>query len=46
MQHIAIASDDIIATVKALKSRGVEFLMTPSSYYDDLMARVAAAAAR
>ena len=40
VQHIAIATDDIIATVKALKSRGVEFLMTPSSYYDDLMARV------
>ena len=40
VQHIAIATDDIIATVKALKSRGVEFLMTPSSYYDDLIARV------
>ena len=40
VQHIAIATDDIIATVKALKSRGVEFLMTPSSYYDELFARV------
>jgi 4-hydroxyphenylpyruvate dioxygenase len=26
--------------VKALKARGVEFLMTPSTYYDDLQARV------
>ena len=40
VQHIAIATDDIIATVKALRSRGVEFLMTPSSYYDELFARV------
>ena len=40
VQHIAIATDDIIATVKALKSRGVELLMTPSSYYDELFARV------
>ncbi len=40
VQHIAIATDDIIATVKALKSRGVEFLMTPSSYYDELESRV------
>ena len=40
VQHIAVATDDILATVKALKSRGVEFLGTPSSYYDDLEARV------
>jgi 4-hydroxyphenylpyruvate dioxygenase len=40
VQHIAIATDDIISSVKALKSRGVEFLMTPSTYYDDLQARV------
>jgi len=40
VQHIALATDDIIATVKALKARGVEFLMTPSTYYDDLQARV------
>jgi len=40
VQHIAIATDDIIASVKALKSRGVEFLMTPSSYYDELESRV------
>lgn len=40
VQHIALATDDIISTVKALKARGVEFLMTPSTYYDDLQARV------
>lgn len=40
VQHIAIATDDIIASVKALKLRGVEFLMTPSSYYDELFDRV------
>jgi len=40
VQHIAVATDDIIATVKAMRSRGVEFLKTPTSYYDTLQARV------
>jgi len=40
VQHIAIATDDIIGTVRALVSRGVEFLRTPTSYYDDLLDRV------
>ena len=40
VQHIAIATDDIIHTVTELKSRGVEFLTIPSSYYDDLLQRV------
>jgi 4-hydroxyphenylpyruvate dioxygenase len=40
VQHIAIATSDIVTTVRALMSRGVEFLMTPSTYYDDLEARV------
>lgn len=39
-QHIAIATHDIVTTVKALMSRGVEFLKVPSSYYDDLLDRV------
>lgn len=39
-QHIAIATNDIVTTVKALMSRGVEFLKVPSSYYDDLLDRV------
>ena len=40
VQHIAVATNDIIKTVSALKSRGVDFLQIPSSYYDDLLARV------
>ncbi len=40
VQHIAVATKDIIATVRDLKSRGVEFLDTPNSYYDMLTDRV------
>jgi 4-hydroxyphenylpyruvate dioxygenase len=40
VQHIAMATDDIIATVKALRARGVEFNQTPTTYYDNLQARV------
>ena len=40
VQHIAIATDDIIHTVTELRKRGVEFLVVPSSYYDDLLDRV------
>jgi 4-hydroxyphenylpyruvate dioxygenase len=40
VQHMALATDDIIATVTALRDRGVEFLQTPTSYYDELQARV------
>ena len=40
VQHIAMATDDIIGTVKALRSRGVEFNQTPTTYYDNLQARV------
>jgi 4-hydroxyphenylpyruvate dioxygenase len=36
VQHIALATDDIVATVTAMKAAGVEFLETPDSYYDDL----------
>ncbi|OYU96474.1 MAG: 4-hydroxyphenylpyruvate dioxygenase [Bacteroidetes bacterium B1(2017)] len=39
-QHIAIATHDIVSTVKQLMARGVEFLKVPSSYYDDLLDRV------
>jgi 4-hydroxyphenylpyruvate dioxygenase len=39
-QHIAIATADIVSTVKELMSRGVEFLKVPSTYYDDLLDRV------
>ena len=40
IQHIAIRTDDIIGTIRALKANGVEFLDTPDSYYDDLETRV------
>ena len=40
VQHVAVATNDIIYTVTALKARGVDFLEVPSTYYDDLTARV------
>jgi 4-hydroxyphenylpyruvate dioxygenase len=42
VQHIAIATRDIIATVGELRNRGIEFLTVPQSYYDALPARVGA----
>ena len=40
VQHMALATDDIVKSVTELKARGVEFLSTPTSYYDQLEARV------
>lgn len=40
VQHIAVATDNIIHTVTEMKNRGVEFLYVPSNYYDDLLDRV------
>jgi 4-hydroxyphenylpyruvate dioxygenase len=40
VQHVALATADIVVTVKELMSRGVEFLRVPTSYYDDLLDRV------
>lgn len=40
VQHIAVATHDIIATVSALKSRGVQFLRVPDTYYNDILDRV------
>lgn len=43
VQHIAVATDDIIKTVSQLKSRGVEFLPPPpQAYYDDIPRRLGA----
>ena len=39
-QHIAVATNDIVATVSNMKKRGVEFLMIPDAYYDTLLDRV------
>jgi 4-hydroxyphenylpyruvate dioxygenase len=40
VQHIAVATDNIVATVSAMRDRGVEFLYVPDEYYDDLIERV------
>jgi 4-hydroxyphenylpyruvate dioxygenase len=40
VQHLALATDDIISTVSALRDRGVEFLKAPTSYYQELQGRV------
>lgn len=40
VQHIAVATDNIIETVTALRDRGLEFLYVPSSYYDTVLDRV------
>jgi 4-hydroxyphenylpyruvate dioxygenase len=36
VQHIALATDDIVASVQAMTAAGVDFLSTPGSYYDEL----------
>ncbi len=40
VQHIAIATDNIIETVAEMRRRGIEFLYVPETYYDDLFERV------
>ena len=40
VQHLALATDDIVRTVTALRDRGVEFLSVPTTYYDELQGRV------
>ncbi len=40
VQHIALQSEDIVATVEALKERGVRFLDTPDTYYEEVEGRV------
>ncbi|MGC4099913.1 4-hydroxyphenylpyruvate dioxygenase [Ferruginibacter sp.] len=40
VQHVAIATADIVATVSDLQSRGVEFLKIPESYYQTVLDRV------
>ena len=40
VQHIAIATDDILSTVAELRKRGIEFLYVPDNYYEDLLDRV------
>lgn len=40
VQHIAVATNDIIFTVNEMRNRGVEFLFVPGSYYDTVGERV------
>ena len=40
VQHIAIITHDIVKTVTELQRRGVNFLTVPTTYYDELQARV------
>lgn len=40
VQHIAIATDDIVHTVGELRKRGMEFLYVPETYYEDVLDRV------
>ncbi|HEX6021935.1 MAG TPA: 4-hydroxyphenylpyruvate dioxygenase [Solirubrobacter sp.] len=39
-QHIAVATRDIVRTVEQLRERGIEFLRTPETYYDEVPERV------
>ncbi len=40
VQHLALATDNIIETVSSLRDRGVEFLRVPGEYYEDVLDRV------
>jgi 4-hydroxyphenylpyruvate dioxygenase len=40
VQHLAIATNDIVQTVTALRDRGVDFLQVPTTYYDTVLDRV------
>jgi 4-hydroxyphenylpyruvate dioxygenase len=40
-QHIAFTSDDVVASVKAMRALGAPLLDIPGNYYDDLDARLA-----
>jgi 4-hydroxyphenylpyruvate dioxygenase len=40
VQHIALATDDILSTVAQMQAQGVEFLTVPHTYYTELAARV------
>ncbi|GAA1970730.1 4-hydroxyphenylpyruvate dioxygenase [Kitasatospora viridis] len=40
VQHLALLTDDIVSAVRVLERRGVRFLETPGSYYDELENRL------
>ena len=41
VQHLALRTDDIVASVDALRARGVRFMQVPDAYYVDARARLA-----
>jgi 4-hydroxyphenylpyruvate dioxygenase len=41
VQHIALRTDDIVTTVRALRARGVRFMTVPDTYYDEARERLA-----
>ena len=41
VQHIALRTDDIVSTVRALRARGVRFMDVPDTYYEDTRRRLA-----
>lgn len=40
VQHVALSTNDIVATVSSMKKKGVEFISVPQTYYDNLTDRV------
>jgi 4-hydroxyphenylpyruvate dioxygenase len=40
VQHIAMATEDIVATVEKMRAAGIEFLRIPENYYEDAKQRV------
>jgi 4-hydroxyphenylpyruvate dioxygenase len=40
VQHLALATDDIVGTVSALRANGVRFMRVPDTYYDDVRERL------
>ncbi len=40
VQHVALATANIVETVTTLRNNGIDFLQVPTSYYDDLLERV------
>ncbi|MFN2388603.1 MAG: 4-hydroxyphenylpyruvate dioxygenase [Actinomycetota bacterium] len=46
VQHVAMASDDIVATVEAMRRAGIEFLRVPDTYYEEVRDRVSEVASQ
>jgi 4-hydroxyphenylpyruvate dioxygenase len=42
VQHVALATDNILSTVSCMQRQGIEFLSVPHTYYTELAARIGA----